>query len=660
MTAVVRGRYQVVGTLGTGGTSLVERARDLRGGEDVALKRLRPEFSNNPSLRRRFLREGELARRLNDSTIVRVLDVGDEAKEPFLVLELVEGATLRQLLGQGKRFDLRAARAVVTPLARALDHAHAAGIVHRDVKPENIFVTGWAVKLGDFGNARVVSLASVTGASLTWGTPEYVAPELFSRGRADPRSDLYSVGVILYEMLTGRAPWSRAETLGRLAAKQPPFLPPTGAGEGIDRLVADLLAPDPSDRPASGKEILRRLSEPDALSVVSKHACPACGHRRPDDVPRCLFCGQEVLRIDRALGEWRLVLQDLNEDIATTEQLLWLLSTLCQPTNRPVLFLTGNPQLYSETEQKQGIGFPAVLFSGLSQGAARDLEALFLARGFDVQAVEGSPTIPARPVRLPGSRVSKFHLAFMTVYVGWTVSFFSHHLLAGIAAGAAFVPLIVGIHRHRRRSAARKMPGLFQLKEDLAPVALADDLLLEATKSTARLRAPEAQALFADVSTELFRLMRRAAELDRRAAASGLQSTERDLVHRALLAAPALLKRLIHLAERLDGLDAALEGTTEGELMASIARLERAAVGLGGEKSAVDAARRDLEATLERRERTEFDRARLSAKLCEILGQLRGVYQRVRELRTPDDEEAATMEAASAELDAFLGAAGGP
>jgi hypothetical protein len=655
MNALVGGRYQIVGSLGSGGTSLVQRARDLRGGPDVAIKRLRPEFSSNSALRRRFLREGELARRLDDPTIVRVLGVGEDADVPFLVLELVGGATLRRTLQQRRRLDLGAARAIVTPLVRALDHAHAAGIVHRDVKPENVFVNGREVKLGDFGSARVVSLASVTGASLTWGTPEYVAPELFSRGRADPRSDFYSLGAILYEVLTGRPPWSRTQTLGRLTSTKPPPLSPSGAGEAIDRLVTDLLAPDPSDRPASGTEILRRLSEPAPLALTSKHACPACGQRRADDVPFCFSCGQEVLRIDRAQpGEWRVVLQDLAEDAATAEKLLRLMSPLCRPTNRPLLFLTGNYLLYSETERKQGIAFPAVLFSGLTEKASRELEALFRGQGFDVQAIEAAPTIPTRPVKPPGAPLNKFQLAVGSTYIGWAVFLLSHHILAGIATGAGFLALMPLIHRYRRRVASRKAKGLFDLREELAPVPVADHLLHEAATSAAKIRAPEVRALFADVSTELYRLMRQAAELDRRAAESGLQSTERDLERRALLAAPSLQKRLIRLAEQLDALDGALEGTTEGELMASLARLERTAATAAAETSAVDAARRDLQATLERREQAELERARLSAKLCELLGRLRDAYQRTRELGALDDDEAATVEAASAELDAFL------
>jgi serine/threonine-protein kinase len=288
----VAGRYRVVEALGGGGTSLVYRAEVLAGGAaDVALKELRPQFAADAALRRRFVREAELVRHLDHPGIVSVLDAGEPDGVPFLVMELMRAETLRQLMDRRGRLPLPLARSVITALARALDHAHGRGVIHRD--------DGGLVKLADFGNARVVSLASVTGASLTWGTPEYIAPEVFTRGRADPRSDLFALGVVLYEMLTGRHPWTRVQAVARLGggAGSVPRVAPTGAGPEIDRLIAELLASSPADRPASGEELIARLLEPEAPAIVRRIACAGCGAERAVDVPRCLSCGREGLRL---------------------------------------------------------------------------------------------------------------------------------------------------------------------------------------------------------------------------------------------------------------------------------------------------------------------------------------------------------------------------
>src|SRR5262245_39964102 len=311
MTRLVAGRYRIVATLGGGGTALVYRASAVGGGPDVAIKELRPQFAAEAAVRRRFLREAELSRQLDHPGIVRLLDAGDEAGIPYIVQELVVGETLRQMIDRGGKLAFGYARSLFIDVARALDHAHGRGIIHRDVKPQNIFVTAAGARLGDFGNARVVSLASVTGASLTWGTPEYVAPEVFVRGRADPRSDLYSLGAVLYEMLTGELPWSRSETLTRLGgrADSARAFAPTGLGQYVDRFLADLLAFSPADRPASGEEAVMRFSDPQAAPTASKTTCPACGAARSADVPQCLSCGEQVLTLRHDANEdWRLVL----------------------------------------------------------------------------------------------------------------------------------------------------------------------------------------------------------------------------------------------------------------------------------------------------------------------------------------------------------------
>ncbi|HXJ23182.1 MAG TPA: serine/threonine-protein kinase [Polyangia bacterium] len=630
LTAAV-GRYQVLHALGGGGTALVFRARDRSLGLDVALKRLRPELAANPLLRRRFLREGELARQLTDSAIVQVLDVGEDAEGAFIAMELVEGQTLRQLMNRQRRFELPAARSVLVPLARALDHAHAAGIVHRDVKPENVFVHDWVVKLGDFGNARVMSLASVTGASLTWGTPEYAAPELFSRGRADPRSDLYALGVILYELLAGRLPWTRAEALGRIASHHAPPPPPSGAGVEVDRLLADLLDVSRDARPASGAEIVARLDAPGAIAEI-RSTCPRCAAPRPDDVPRCLACGHEMLRLARGGGKWMVVLRRLSDDVAQVDRLLQIADAVSEPLSRPLVFLTGSPAQYTDEQIKEMIDFPAILFAGLSEEDARRLAAMFRDRGLEVDATDR--------VDWSLSRGKKRRVGLMMIPIGfWAAgvgtAFHSSLMALGLAGAMAVFAAMVLKSRSELRS------EIFQLRDQLAPVWVADGLLSDAALAATRIRAPEVRALFVEVSTEIYRLSRRAAQLAKRA--------EAGPILRTLDATKALLGRAFEIATKLDALDAALGGTTEGELMAAVSRLERA-----GASDTTAAARRELESLLDQRDTAERQRAQIAASLCALLARLRLAARTATDQEAEGDAEAAALEAATAEVEALL------
>jgi serine/threonine protein kinase len=225
----------------------------------VAVKLLAASVGRDDELRRRFARESRLAARLSHPNVVAVFDAGEDAGRPYIVMEYVEGETLADVLRQRGALPPEEATEIGEQLAAGLAHAHAQGLVHRDVKPQNVLVSGdGRVKIADFGVARGDDLSKLTQAGTVLGTAAYLSPEQAAGAEVGPASDVYALGVVLYELLAGVTPY-RFESLAGLAAprKAPPPLP-ASVPPALADVVARCLAADPSARP-SAAELEREL-----------------------------------------------------------------------------------------------------------------------------------------------------------------------------------------------------------------------------------------------------------------------------------------------------------------------------------------------------------------------------------------------------------------
>jgi serine/threonine protein kinase len=260
------GHYRVLRLLGQGGMGLVFLADDTRLEREVALKVMRPELAADTEGRQRFLREARAAAHVHSDHVVTIYDVDQQDDVPYLVMELVRGRSLAEALEQGSRLPLGLCLKVARETAEGLAAAHAAGLIHRDVKPGNIWLEepGGRAKLLDFGLARAFTGPLITQHNFILGTPAYMAPEQAAGQPLDARCDLFSLGAVLYHMLTGRRPFAGEDVLmvlWSLANVTPP--PAVGLAPGLPAGVADfldrLLAKDPAGRPASAAEVARAL-----------------------------------------------------------------------------------------------------------------------------------------------------------------------------------------------------------------------------------------------------------------------------------------------------------------------------------------------------------------------------------------------------------------
>ncbi|MBN1788130.1 MAG: serine/threonine protein kinase [Sedimentisphaerales bacterium] len=257
--------YKILGKLGAGAMAIVYKAKQLSLDRIVAIKILPKRFSENPDYVMRFYKEGKAAAKLNHNNIVAAYDVGEAGGYHYFVMEYVEGKTLYEDLAQGKIFSEEEAIDIVTQVARALEHAHTRGLIHRDVKPKNIMINpGGIVKLADLGLARAtddVQMAK-SEAGKAFGTPYYISPEQI-RGEMDidARSDIYSLGATLYHIVTGKVPFE-ASTPAEVMKKhiKEPLVPPdhinTSLSGGISEVIEVMMAKRKEDRYVSAEELL--------------------------------------------------------------------------------------------------------------------------------------------------------------------------------------------------------------------------------------------------------------------------------------------------------------------------------------------------------------------------------------------------------------------
>lgn len=283
----VAGRYELVHPLGHGAMATVDLAHDVELDRPVALKRLADNLARDEDLRRRFLREARLAARLAHPNVVRVFDVGEDDGRPFIAMEYVEGETLADLVVRRGRLPAAEAASLGMQACAGLAAAHAAGLVHRDVKPQNLLLGADGVlKLGDFGIAAGHEGTQLTLAGTVLGTAGYLAPEQARGEQVTAAADIYAVGAVLYELLTGE-PSRTAGSLAELGAADG-FRPPDLA-ERVPDVPAELVAAvtaclafRPEVRPPSAAALARRLapvaSEADTLSL------PADPSRRATEI----------------------------------------------------------------------------------------------------------------------------------------------------------------------------------------------------------------------------------------------------------------------------------------------------------------------------------------------------------------------------------------
>ena len=304
---LLNNRYQLLERLGSGGMSDVFRARDLMLERSVAIKVLHENYSNDEAFQQRFRQEARAAANLSHPNIVTVHDFGLDHGQLFIVMEYIPGKDLKTILRQRGRFTVEEAIPLMVQACAGIGYAHRAGLVHCDVKPHNMIVTpDGRLKVTDFGIARALStIMPDERADVVWGSPQYFSPEQATGEAPSPASDVYSLGVVLYEVLTGALPFTAptSEELARMHLETSPIPPSEYVPDlppALEQIVLKVLSKEPAARYRTadqlGRVLLRFGTQRDERAAAALNLTPEAGstYQRPEPVPSPLPTATQI------------------------------------------------------------------------------------------------------------------------------------------------------------------------------------------------------------------------------------------------------------------------------------------------------------------------------------------------------------------------------
>ena len=426
LTGKQLGQFRIVAPLGEGGMASVYKAYQSNMDRYVAIKILPRHYASDPNFIHRFAREAKVIAGLEHPNILPVYDFGAEEGYTYLVMRLVETGTLSGLL-QGQPMDLAEVEALITQIADALDYAHAHGVIHRDVKPSNVLIDSLGrCLLTDFGLAKVLlSVSMFTSSGTFLGTPKYASPEQCLGKELDQRSDIYSLGVILYEMATGRPPFDAETPMGivvkhihdplPMPRKINPALP-----EAVERVILKALAKEPGDRYASAGELAKALktaiqeSDSQVRQELQARTLPGKRLEKKRAFPVWGWVAGGVLALGLVAGLVTLAIRSVARLISHPETMAGLTQTeIALPaslqTEPPVLPSPGVPTLQTEmaplVTQLQSEAPPAAAPTSTVTPAVMEMPSNLTYQDWQVQTSFPAPVAGASDILVVGDQI---------------------------------------------------------------------------------------------------------------------------------------------------------------------------------------------------------------------------------------------------------------